>query len=490
MTDNALKNKNSFRRLDALEALNIGSRLSSAESDIQSLQNRASSAEDRLDTNESDISNLELFELQKRTEEKLKRDAAFYADFTQDDAIVSSGLSKVASGVASAITLTNPDGITGIGADGNVYDSGVGNVPIVYDENGVCQGLQVAPSSTNEWLWSEDITQTSWNKAGATATDFEALTESSNNEVHRVDQSISVTSQGDLWSFHGEFKPNGRSVVQFVIGSNIFPTTYANFDLENGIVSASGSGIEKLNIKQRADGWYYCEVTLIATAGSGGLGVSWLIQNSPTASRFSSYQGDGVSGIKMRYLQSEQGYPTPYIKTEASQVTRGDVTASRQLTDILNSDRGSLYWAGVIPKQSDVAGIVAIGHSGTSIESAVTIIQRNDETLDFIIRTDGGTGSDTIATNIPFNVDDYNKIAFTYDFTTLIGQLSVNGVTYAVDSLVAKPSLFSGGNMSIIFGKYRRVDDPQFKLKTKECAYSSALLNQNQLNALTNLGVA
>jgi hypothetical protein len=306
-------------------------------------------------------------------EEKLKRDAAFYADFTQDDAIISSGLSKVASGVASAITMTNPDGITGIGADGKIYDSGAGNVPIVHDVEGECQGLQTATGSTNEWLWSEDITTGVYSIIGGAAINSETFIENSNDEQHRLSQNITVTSQGDLWSFHGEFKPNGRSVIQLVLGSNIFPTTSVNFDLENVVISDDDGGFDHLKIEKRADGWVYCEAVCEASEGSGITSPFWVLQDSPTASRFSSYLGDGSSGIKARYLSAEQGYPTAYIKTEASQVTRGYVGAVTEQFG-LNPVTHTLFGVATYYGSEDDQNLLANRSGDTGFDVSLTTV--------------------------------------------------------------------------------------------------------------------
>jgi len=110
------------------------------------------------------------------------------------------------------------------------------------------------------------------------------------------------------------------------------------FDLSNGVVSFVGAG-NTPSITDVGDGWYRC--TVVGTApstsyiGTALTGTSYL------------YTGDGYSGVYIWGAQLEAGaFPTSYIKTVASQVTRAADSASMtgtNFSDWYRADEGSVF---------------------------------------------------------------------------------------------------------------------------------------------------
>lgn len=431
-------------------------------------------------------------------EKELKRNASLYADFTQDEAVVSAGLSKVASGVADAITMTNPDGITGIGADGRIYYSGVGNVPIVYNGEGVCQGLQTAPTSTNLLRWSEDFTQSDWSGGVLTAvliSDSSAplgfyygLTESTAASSQTITQRYTANDSG-VFSAKVCIDAEGRTKSRLNLRASTGESARVNIDFTDGSLASnaySGATLIDTSVVRLSGGFY--EVTLVAGFSSFSH-IDTQIQALEASSGIGaggSYTGDGRVALKVCYADLFKGYPVPHIKTEGSQVTRGQVGAnSGALGSALNDNQGTLYWEGVIQDSTDVRGIACLGAVGSEVNNCISLLQRTQSSsVQLIIRSDGAVTQQTFGSSV---INSFNKIAVTYDFGNSVAYASINGSDAVQITINSKPSGFTGDNIALILGKYRRLADPQQIQQCGKATYSPKLITPAELKALTTL---
>lgn len=103
-------------------------------------------------------------------------------------------------------------------------------------------------------------------------------------------------------------KANGRSKIQMVNSVYV--------DLETGTLSGPGSA----TIKPVGDGWY--EIRSTWTYNQNHLPwIMWIVKEFNPSNL--NYEGDGVSGIKIRMLHNERShFGTSYIPTYGSQATR------------------------------------------------------------------------------------------------------------------------------------------------------------------------
>jgi hypothetical protein len=230
-----------------------------------------------------------------------------------------------------------------------------------FDHNpvtGESLGLLVEEQRTNLVTYSEEFDNAAWgvkSNSSITANTLvspdgtlsgDKLVENTASGQHWVGGNTGATiTSGVSYTISVYAKQAERGYFQFygdAGGGRL--TTGAVFNLTNGTVYSTVSGATS-SITSVGNGWYRCSVT--ATASSTGSSYLYigLRQNSSPAT--DSYTGDGYSGIYIWGAQLEAGaFPTSYIKTQASQVTRSADSASMtgtNFSDWYRQDEGTLY---------------------------------------------------------------------------------------------------------------------------------------------------
>jgi hypothetical protein len=203
-------------------------------------------------------------------------------------------------------------------------------------------GLLIEEQRTNLLTYSEDFTDGSWVKSNTTITSNtitapdgtltgDKLVETSGAGVRQLYKTPSLSAVSH--SFSAYFKASERYWFKLnLTGSGAY------FDLSTGVIGTIDAGVTAA-MTAVGNGWYRCSIVRTVSAGTNYTEIQLALTNGG-----GSYTGDGYSGIFIWGAQLEAGaFPTSYIPTVASQVTRAADSASMtgtNFSDWYRADEG------------------------------------------------------------------------------------------------------------------------------------------------------
>ena len=319
-------------------------------------------------------------------------------------------------------------------ANGLIESIGI-NTPRLDYTYGSCPALLLEPQRTNLYLYSNDFSNVFWLKNNVSITSNSSTSPDGNINAttligngtsipKNIVQNISVTL-GVTYTITFFARKNTNSFVQIATSSATFASTsFANFDLNNGIVGTVGS-TATATIQSMGNGWYRCSMTATATAtASGGAGIYLISASNSVRAEVNTLSTD----IYIYGFQLEQGsFPTTYIPTTSAAVTRTADTFSYSniYTNGYVSSQGGTW---LIELKNNVSYVRDISVVGIFIGDS-----NSGLTNSFAISALGGGGRlrigkflSNIYTQLYLTTTDNVKIAIKWNGAT--ADIFVNGV--------------------------------------------------------------
>jgi len=354
------------------------------------------------------------------------------------------------------------------------------NVPRIDYTGGGCPHILAEPQRTNIVTYSEDFTQSVWNKTNTTVQsgfvspngteNAYKLKEDTSTAEHFIQSIISV-SNATIYTTSIFVKYAGRAWVRFTDAQS---SNRIHFNTQTGVFGAITGTVISYNKTALENGWYKLSFTTtsVATAYAPRLSLA-------EADNDVSYTGDGSSGVYIYGAQLEEGsYPTSYIPTSGSTVTRNkDVFTRDGIASLINSEEGVLF--------VEMAALVSLNDDENTVSLSdgtnINTIRLQFNTLNNNVRVFVGNGNTQVNSNITISdITAFNKFAFKYkqnDFALWINGSEVitdtSGNTFAAGTL-NKLGFVRGDNTEYLFGKVRQLQ-----------VYKTALTDA-QLTSLTS----
>jgi hypothetical protein len=344
-------------------------------------------------------------------------------------------------------------------------------------------GLLVEQQSTNLLTYSEQFDNASWSKQNSTITSNtiiapdgtltgDKLIEDTSTSTHQILTSPAVTVTAGTYCLTFYVKAAGRSIVR--ISDNANPTnTNAFFSLSGSGSVTSETPAGTGSITAVGNGWYRCAIKTVTAQ----LTVSPLVRLVDSGTN-TVYTGNGFDGVYIWGAQLEAlAFPTSYIATVASQVTRAADSAEMTGTNFsswYNAAEGTIYTeaASVFPSAS--AGIYGLTANISVSSNAIVGKVHTDQKMRVIVNstTVANLGSAAEVSNV------FAKFAAVYKVNDFA--LSRNGAAVSVDNDGTIPvvSLLAIGNATS-FNSY-------LNGTIKKIAYYPLRLSNTNLQALTS----
>jgi hypothetical protein len=341
---------------------------------------------------------------------------------------------------------------------------------------GESKGLLIEEQRTNLEVYSEDFSNAAWTKSRATITSNtivapdgtlsgDKLIVNDTETAGYVIDTISFTS-GTTYTHSIYAKAGEVTVLRILAQDNAFGSNQAvDFDLSAGTASIS-YGSPTFSIEDVGNDWYRCSVTAPATAS---IASGFQVRIIST--------GDGYSGIYLWGAQLEVGtFPTSYIPTSGSQVTRSADAASMtgtNFSDWYRQDEGSIYTEGSIYSLGNCVPFAI--NDGSGYQNAIESFWNNTSHL--YVRAYGSAQANIDAGSVVAG-NTNNKLAAS--FATNDFAVTLNSGTVASDTSGSMPvnvnqlNIGRGGQNIYVFNGH-----------IKKLAYYPARLTNAELQALT-----
>jgi hypothetical protein len=345
-------------------------------------------------------------------------------------------------------------------------------------------GLEIEESRTNLVTYSEQFNDAAWTKTNATITANTLIAPDgalTGDKIVSNAASLGFTVQnnsqtsGVTYTWSTFAKAAEYSFCQLrITGTVVGAITRAYFNLATGTVS--GVANCTASITPVGNGWYRCSIVYAVTSTAvAAPRIYGQVDASDTV-------GDGYSGIYIWGAQLEAGaFPTSYIPTVASQVTRAADAASMTGTNF-----SSWYNAAESTFYSDFAFIGLTGLAGQRVFQAddgsnsnyIGTISNSLSAMQNLIIRDGVTEATLSTPTTTFVANTFNKIAAGFAKNNSVS--AVNNVLGTTDTSCLLPS----GVTSLRFGA--SITSVNANLLIRKIAYYPLRVTNAQLQALTS----
>lgn len=281
-----------------------------------------------------------------------------------------------------------------------------------------CRGLLIEEQRTNLCLRSEAFDNAAWTKTRCTVTANAALApngtttadlttgDGSTGGSMGVFQEGIATSSATAYTI-SVFAKAGTSTWLAIDGWDGFTAPQQFFNLTNGTVGATPSGMSNPRIEAVGDGWYRCSVT--RTTGSAS---TFLRPGFVHATADGAVAVLATLTLTLWGAQLEAGaFATSYVATVGSAVTRAADTARvDQLAPWLNVNGGTLLVEASIPSLAIAGrGPVRIDNGGE--DNRIMLRTQGGNDLSAIVIA-GNAGSANMQTSLAANVTFKAALAY------------------------------------------------------------------------------
>ena len=319
-----------------------------------------------------------------------------------------------------------------------------------YSGGASCPALLLEPSRTNAFTHSEylkdwtdnNIIRTSNNSVSPEGVQNATLMSGDGTlGVHRFYQVPAFTT-GTSYAISIFAKAGTNDFFQIYLGNAADGSSgqvYANFDLANGSKGTAGSNVDDYDIKNYGNGWYRCYLTFESQL-TGTTGAFYNLTTSDSVGRAQS--STLSTNVEFYGAQIEAGsYPTSYIPTMGSAVTRGKDVANKTSIGDLLGDVNTMLLEVKSLSNGGSSRRISINDGSNDNRLMLELDETNNQIKGFL----SGQGTTIGLTATGLDHTDNHKILLKYDGSDF--KIFVDGTQEDTDSTSLKPTGMTNFNL-------------------------------------------
>jgi len=343
------------------------------------------------------------------------------------------------------------------------------NIPRIDYTNGSCPSLLVEPQRTNLVTYSQQFDDVTWVKGSSTISansaispdgtqNADALIDTATNAEHNINQTTTITS--NVASTFSVYLKSGTQPFAMLrhFGASGQQYFCVVVNLDTGTITKTQAGTStsatSSSITNVGNGWY--RVTATCTFASIiAIPILQLVNSAtPSIGAFgdNSYTGNGTNSILVWGFQFEQSsYPTSYIPTVASTVTRNaDVISKTGISSLIGQTEGTVFVDVNVDLSYAQADMIFINVSDGSSTNWYFIGTNTTNEIRFYFRA----GATTYVSELVTLTSGRHKLAFAYknnDYVAYVDGTQVHSLISLIVGATSQVDLgnnFAGSNVS------------------------------------------
>ena len=342
-----------------------------------------------------------------------------------------------------------------------------------------CPHHILEPQRTNSSSYSEQFDNSSWGKARVSVSANQVISPDGTLNADYLEQQSGNTSSGGIFktvtftaSTHTQSifaKKKEKGFIALAENASASGLRYTWFDIENGYIGVVNAG-HTAKIENYGNGWYRCSITYTAINTGSGFSSFYYLSDTNGSTTVVGSGGLYIWGA----MREQSSYPTSYIPTNGSAVTRNAETATGSGdAATFNDSEGVLMAEGALLDVSQNFNKISIS-DGSSAENRIEFIYLNDNEIQIELGLTNGF-------NEFLNVGSsksFNKIAVVYNSTN--ASVFINGF-----NLVTNTMSSLNGLSQLQFNRFN-ANTENFHGKTKQIQYYNSALTDSELEQLTS----
>ena len=366
------------------------------------------------------------------------------------------------------------------------------NYPMIDGKVVGCPHHILEPQRTNLINYSEDFSNAYWTKTGASVTSDAAISPDGSlnadklnilntiSEAKYLNSSVVTVGGGTATIVTTQMFVKKGEVTIVGLSDGHYNYGWVVADLTNGtVISVGGAGYISNSITLLANDWYLISLTFTTHSTGTYKATCSLLDGSYVSGNPKAYTSIGVIGfgVYIYGFQTEEGsYPTSYIPTNGSAVTRSAETANGSGdADTFNDSEGVLM-AEISALDNDEIKEITLSNGGNA--ERILLSYNSIGRLDVNVIASDTYQAAFNYTNI--NSTEFNKILISYKQNDF--KLFVNGFKVGNSLSGNIPS----GLDTINFGATYNASVNSFYGNTKQIQYYDSALTDSDLEQLTS----